>query len=155
MFIRKFRKLTVKMDKLPCFEKKFIGLHLHSILPLWTDNAFATTGLLTRPQIPRLQQKPKRPFSAHLGPLPCFLFLCFLSSVNYTDRNILHLIWEKSSKAFFIFASESLITVDLRFKAGTGGHKQNSHGKVCVSLQRKTFPLQLIMPLNVCVCGES
>lgn len=47
--------------------------------------------------------------------------------------------------------------MDLRLKAGTGGHKHNSHGKVCrkpqfvFSFSVKTFPLQLIMPLNECV----
>lgn len=32
--IRKIMRLTVKMDKLPCFDNKFMGLHLHSLLPL-------------------------------------------------------------------------------------------------------------------------
>ncbi len=104
-FIRKIMRLTVKMDKLPCFDKKCMGLHLHSLLPLWTDNAFTTIGLLTRPQLPLVTTETIETLLCSSGPSPLFSSLCFLSSVNYTDWNILHLIWEKrqsQAKPFYL-----------------------------------------------------
>lgn len=133
MFIRKFRKLTVKMDKLPCFDNKFMGLHLHSLLPLWTDNAFATIGLLTRPQLPLVTTETTETLLCSSGPSLLFSSLCFLSSVNYTDWNILHLIWEKrksQAKPFYL-CQWILDNSGPASKAGTSGHKHHSHGKVC------------------------
>lgn len=138
--IRKIMTLTVKMVRLPCFDKKFMVLHLHSLLPLWTDNAFATIGPLTRPQIPLVTTETKETSLCFSGPflLRCYSFSCFPSLLPVFCK----LFWlkyftsdmrkkRKVKLSLFIFASESLITVDLCLKAGTGGHKHHSHGKVC------------------------
>ncbi len=68
-------------------------------------NTFTTIGLLTRPQLPLVTTETIETLLCSSGPSPLFSSLCFLSSVNYTDWNILHLIWEKrqsQAKPFYL-----------------------------------------------------